>query len=86
MNRRTGISILAVAVLVVSGADVATSQWWSSSEKVRGSGDVTTENRDVGDVQRVDFAMNGTLTITLGDEVGLTIEAEDNLIEGNRVL
>ncbi len=47
---------------------------------VRGSGDVVTETRAVSDFDSIAFSSTGDVVITQGDEEGLTIEAEKNLI------
>jgi len=53
---------------------------WACS-KVRGSGDVVTEERPVSDITGVELATIGNLYIELGDTEKLLIEAEDNLLE-----
>ena len=47
---------------------------------MRGSGNVVTETREVSGIDAVQLAVDGTLTIHQGDEEGLTIEAEDNIL------
>jgi len=53
----------------------------ASARKIRGSGEVVTEKRDVSGIDGVELATIGTLYIKIGDTEELTIEAEDNLIE-----
>jgi hypothetical protein len=48
---------------------------------VSGSGEVTTEIRQVSGFTRVNMAGIGFLVVEFGDEESLTIEAEDNIIE-----
>jgi hypothetical protein len=48
---------------------------------VRGSGDVVEEERPVSGFSGVHLAGLGTVTIELGDQEALRIEAEDNLLE-----
>lgn len=48
---------------------------------VRGSGDVVEQVREVSDFSGVELAGIGDLTIRMGDEESLRIEAEDNLLE-----
>lgn len=45
-----------------------------------GSGNVITDSRPVSDIQSVDLAGSGDLTITQGDSESLSIEAEDNIL------
>lgn len=47
---------------------------------LRGSGDVKTETRAVKNFERVVLEDRGELTLIQGDEEGLTIEADDNLL------
>lgn len=49
--------------------------------KVRGSGNVISEDRSVSEFNKVDKRGRGNLVIELGDEETLRVEAEDNLIE-----
>jgi hypothetical protein len=46
---------------------------------VHGSGNITTESRDVSDFTEVDFSGFGEMTIVQGETEGLTIETDDNL-------
>jgi hypothetical protein len=47
---------------------------------VRGSGNVVTEERQVGDFTRIELSGMGDLEIETGDRPALRIEAEDNLL------
>ena len=47
---------------------------------VHGSGRVKTEERQVKDVERVSMRGTGNLTLIQGDEEGLTIEADENIM------
>jgi hypothetical protein len=79
--------IPAVVALVLSalgcgcgGIDIATVRF-GEPRAVRGSGEVKTEERQVNDFTGVELATLGKLTIKLGEQEGLSIEAEDNLLE-----
>ena len=48
--------------------------------QVSGSGQVVSEEREIADVSGVTLATPGELTITLGDQEALRIEAEGNLL------
>lgn len=50
-------------------------------DTVRGSGEVVTQERLLVGVERVNLSTIGDLTVVLGDEEKLVIEAEENLIE-----
>lgn len=49
-------------------------------ESVRGSGTVASESRPVAGIRGVTLATLGDMTIELGEQESLTIEAEDNLL------
>jgi hypothetical protein len=48
--------------------------------QVRGSGTIATDQREIANVTGVTLATVGDLTVELGDEEALRIEAEDNLL------
>lgn len=52
----------------------------SASARTEGSGNVVTESRPVADVQSVDLAGSGELTIIQGDAESLSVAAEDNIL------
>jgi hypothetical protein len=80
MHKR-GFIILAVAVLLASSlACVCPLSVPGLGQGVRGSGDVVEETREVRGFTGVTLATIGNLYIEQGDEEGLRIEAEDNLI------
>jgi hypothetical protein len=47
---------------------------------VRGSGQVVSEEREIGDVTEVDLQSFGSVHIEQGERTGLRVEAEDNLL------
>jgi len=71
---------LAVLLLVLLLGGLFT-QDSAAGRKVRGSGDLTTEERKVSGISGVELATIGNLYIEVGDKEKLEIEAEDNLIE-----
>ena len=70
------LTTLAVSVLLL--ALVATG---CDQNAIRGSGNVVEEQRPVSGFRGVHLAGIGTVTITMGDQEALTIEAEDNLLQ-----
>jgi hypothetical protein len=72
MNKRL-ILILLVTVLTLSACTL-------NMESVRGSGTIASEDRAVEDIRGVALATLGDMTIELGEQESLTIEAEDNLL------
>jgi hypothetical protein len=70
-----------IAILLVTTACVTVGQIGEGGEIVRGSGDVTTETREVSGFTGIRLTGGGEIIIEQGDSEGLTIEAEDNLLE-----
>jgi len=67
----SGFVLLAVLLLTAGCSGLRT---------VRGTGDMTSEEREVGDFSAVDLAGIGTVSVEFGDETALRIEAEENLL------
>jgi hypothetical protein len=79
--QKRGLIMLAVsAVLASSLACVCPLSVPGLGRGVRGSGDVVEETREVSGFTGVTLATIGNLYIEQGDEEGLRIEAEDNLL------
>ncbi len=76
MKRNVMITLFIVCLAVLTACDVAV----AGRQVVRGSGKVTSETRPVSGITGVDHSTIGDLTIILGDEETLTVEAEDNLL------
>lgn len=68
---------LAIIALTFGGCNTTTNT--GSSETV-GSGVLNTETRTITEFASIELATSGVLEITQGDQVALTIEAEDNLL------
>lgn len=47
---------------------------------VRGTGDMISEEREVGDFSAIEFSSIGTVLVALGEEESLQVEGEDNLL------
>lgn len=79
--KKRGLIVLAVTVLIASSlACVCPLSIPDLGQGVRGSGDVVEETREVRAFTGVTLATIGNLYIEQGDEEGLRIEAEDNLL------
>jgi hypothetical protein len=73
MRRLTLSSIALLAILfLLAGCD--------SLRTVRGDGDISAEEREVGSFSAVNLAGIGTVIVDIGDKEALRIEAEDNLL------
>lgn len=83
MNRRTSLTIFILVLFLTTLAcqlsDVQFSTGFGTG--IRGSGNVVEETRSLSGVDGVDLGTFGDLTIQIGDQESLTIQAEDNLIE-----
>jgi len=76
MNHR-GLFILLALAVATAGLGCSIVGEWSP---VRGSGHVATQEREVSGFTSVAFASTGNLYVEAGDQEGLRIEAEDNLL------
>lgn len=72
--------ILAFSILVFS-VTTAQAQWWSSSQKVVGNKEVTTQTRTVGNYDRITVTGPMEVQLIAGNEGKIDIEAESNLLE-----
>ena len=85
MRRQTLLALtLAAVVLAATGSACCFSSIdlpsFLQDRAVRGSGIVGAENREVSGFSRVTLADIGTLIVEQGEEEGLRIEAEENLV------
>jgi len=80
--KRQMVFILLVLALVfyVQGCYGPCEAKWSRS-RIRGSGDVISEEREIDGIHGVKLATIGNLFIEIGDKEELIIEAEDNLLD-----
>ena len=74
LNLVLGLSLIFV-VVALAGCTV------NIGDTVRGSGTVTSEDRTVSGVSGVALTTIGELTVEVGDQESLRIEAEDNLLQ-----
>jgi hypothetical protein len=77
-NRKSLLIVLPLIALVLMSCQLGTVTL--NTNAVRGSGNVTSEDRSVSDIERVSLMGTGDLTVIQGDTEGLTIEAEDNIL------
>lgn len=72
--------ILIISILLFSVHSV-NAQWWSSSKKITGNKEVTSETRSVGNYDKV--IVTGPMEVQLygGSEGRIDVEAESNLID-----
>ena len=73
MQKTLQITLIVLLGLALSGCNIASSPW------VQGSGNVTTEQREVGAFSTIDVADIGEVVIVQGDADGLTVATDDNL-------
>ncbi|HEX6384545.1 MAG TPA: DUF2807 domain-containing protein, partial [Anaerolineae bacterium] len=67
------IFISVIAILALSACTI-------NARDIRGSGTVVRDDRPVAGIRGVTLATLGDMTIELGDEESLVVEAEDNLL------
>jgi hypothetical protein len=82
MNKRI-IYATSILLMVFStlACEVIFSGIGGSTETIRGSGNMSEESRSVSGISDVELAMQGNLSIEIGNTEALRIEAEDNLLE-----
>ncbi|TRZ43485.1 head GIN domain-containing protein [Robertkochia solimangrovi] len=69
-----------VIITALLSLQVTNAQWWGSSEKVKGNGNVITADRVTEDYDGVSVAGSFDVELVAGSEGKLTIKAEENLI------
>lgn len=79
MNRKSLLFVLPLIALVLMSCRVANIR--IDSERIHGSGTLKTETREVSNIERISLEDIGDLTIVQGDKEGLTVEADDNLLQ-----
>lgn len=87
MKRAPGRSSLVIALAAFSFAMVSGSvladKWnrWGRGERIRGSGKMATEMRDVSGFTAIRVNNSTDIDITIGEKFSVELEAEDNLLE-----
>ena len=70
--------ILALAILTTM---LVSACGFIDLSRVRGSGDIVTEERDVSGFSKIDLTCSGDVVLTQGEKDSLTIEGEDNILQ-----
>ncbi len=70
------LTLLGLIALLLNGCGIA---GFNIGTQLNGSGNVTTESREVGSFTAIDIAGVGEVVITQGEAEGLTVETDDNL-------
>ncbi len=80
---RTGILLGLLSVLLLATAQPANADWWNwgKGKRVKGSGKVATETRDLSDFSAIHTSGSTDIEITIGETFSVEIEADDNLLE-----
>jgi len=95
MIRSHSLTVAAAAALVWLGAQTGYADGWSifGRHQERGSGQIATETRTVGDFDRIDLSCSANLRVSFGDSCRVTVTIDDNLqdnivteVTGNRTL
>ena len=77
MKKPCLILVLALSTLFISACSFS---GFAFQQTVNGSGVIRSEERPVGDIDRVRMSGFGQLIVTQGDHTSLTIEGDDNLL------
>lgn len=78
MNRKSLLFVLPLIALVLMSCRFGNVT--IDGQRLTGSGNLKTETREVSNIERVSLEDLGDLTIIQGNEEGLTIEADDNIL------
>ncbi len=78
MNKKAFILIVLIAGLAISGCIPG---FTANQTIVTGSGNLTSENRPVSGFSQIALNGLGNVTVVVGSEESLVVEAEDNLIQ-----
>src|SRR5512140_783439 len=70
------ITLLLLAVFVLTGCSAIL----NGSQVIKGSGNVTSEDRSVSGFTSISLEGSADVQVVLGESEGLTIEAEDNIL------
>jgi len=73
------VTIIIACMLIAPSAFAGWRDW--GHDKIEGSGNVITQEREISSVDAVELATIGRMYIEIGNEEKLVIEAEDNVIE-----
>jgi hypothetical protein len=77
-NRKSLLFVLPIIAIVLMSCQIGNIT--INQQRVQGSGNAVVEERRVSGIERVSLTAIGELTIIQGDEEGLTVEADDNIM------
>ncbi|MGZ5183131.1 MAG: head GIN domain-containing protein [Ramlibacter sp.] len=75
-----GACILAFAASAVTAPVLAADWSWGRSEQVQGNGNIKRQARELGHFDGLAFSLPGQLEIRSGNNEGITIETDENLL------
>ena len=78
-----GILIGLLALGLLSSAQPASADWWhwGKGERVKGSGKLATEMRDLKNFSAIEVKGSSDVDVTIGKSFSVEVEADDNLLE-----
>ncbi len=80
---RIGILLGLLSAVMLSTAQPASADWWNwgKGKRIKGSGDIATESRDVKDFKGIHVSGSADIEITIGDSFDVEVKLDDNLLE-----
>lgn len=82
MHRIQKFVLPATLLLVLSVAGSVSADWFGfGSRGIKGSGDVITEERDVGSFKRIESSGAADIYVTVGEKLSVKVTFDDNLID-----
>ena len=82
MQRIPRIVLPVTMLLILSVAGSVSADWFGfGSRSIKGSGDLITEERDVGSFKRIESSGAADIFVTVGEELSVKVTLDDNLID-----
>ncbi len=80
---RLGVFVGLLSVLLLSMAGTANADFWNwgKGKRIKGSGTLATESRDLKDFNGIHTSGSTDIDITIGESFSVEVEADDNLLE-----
>jgi hypothetical protein len=72
---------LAVATILTLGSVAGVAQEWKDRESVKGSGNLRSENRNVGNFNAIDIGGAWQVEVKVGNKPSVKVEIDDNLLQ-----
>lgn len=72
---------LAIATILTLGSVVGIAQDWNNKNSIKGSGNLKSENRSVGNFNAIDIGGAWQVEVKVGSKASVRVEIDDNLLQ-----